>query len=60
MSKAAKHTVPSFKILLGLYQSAESVHLLPLELVQFGSDMMTHKVQLFGQLSLLCNTYITK
>lgn len=48
-----KHTISTFKVLLGLNESPQSVHLLPLQLIQFSSDMMANKVQLFGQFTLL-------
>lgn len=48
-----QYTIPSFKVLLCLNQSPESIYLLPLQLIEFCSDMMADKVQLFGQLTLL-------
>lgn len=49
----ARLTISSFEVLLGFDQSSQSVHLLPLQLVQLRSDMMADKVQFFGQLTLL-------
>lgn len=53
MHSVGQRTIPSFQVLLGLNQSPEAIHLLPLQLIQLGSDVMTDKVQLFCQLTLL-------
>ena len=49
----ALHTVASLQVLLGLDQRPQTADLLPLQLVQFGPDVVTDEVQLLGQLSLL-------